>query len=230
MGKAMIIAEIGINHNGDMNLAHRLIDAAVKAKADAVKFQLFHIERLKQYQLNEAQMKLLFNYCKECGIDFLCTPFDKEAVDALEELVPLYKIGSGQANDQSFVEYVALKGKPIILSTGMSEFSDIRHSIANVEVPVTLLHCVSLYPTPPEKANLRRMQEMMLSFSCPVGYSDHTEGIEISLAAVALGAKVIEKHITLDKSMEGPDHKASITPEELTALVVGIRKIEAACL
>ena len=219
-----IIAEAGINHNGDMSLALKLIDAAVEAKADAVKFQLFHVERLKQYQLNEVQMRTLKSYC-DGKIEFLCTPFDRAAVDTLDKLVSTFKIGSGQAN-QDFLSYVSAKGKPMIISTGMSELSEIRHSVSDVEVPFTLLHCVSLYPTPPEKADLQRMLTMKRGFSCPIGYSDHTEGIDIALAAVALGAAVIEKHVTLDKSMQGPDHKASITPEELKALVKGVKRIE----
>ena len=224
----MIIAEIGVNHNGDMSLARVLIDECVKAGADAVKFQLFHIEKYKHLQISESQVELLHYYCQDRNIEFLCTPFDIQAVDFLAGLVPIFKIGSGQSNDQDFVDHVASKGKPIILSTGMSEFSDIRNVLGNVEVPVTLLHCVSLYPTSPEKANLRRMQEMMLNFSYPIGYSDHTQGIDIALAAKALGAKIIEKHVTMDKDMDGPDHKSSITPEELGDLVRGVKSIESA--
>ena len=233
-----IIAECGINHNGDMSLALKLIDAAVKAKADAVKFQLYKSEllvpegekreMLRQYQLSPVQMRTLHSYCHQYGIEFLCTPFDIDSVDALEKLVKTYKIGSGQANDIMFLDHVASKEKPIILSTGMSDFADIRHVLGALDMPVTLLHCVSLYPTPPEKANLQRMIQMQESFAAPIGYSDHTEGIDIALAAVALGAVVIEKHLTLDKSMPGPDHKASITPDELVALVAGARRIEAA--
>ena len=223
-----VIAEAGVNHQGDMSMALRLIDAAVAATADAVKFQLFHLEQYKHLQLDAVQMRTLKSYCDQYKITFLCTPFDKEAVDDLEKLVPVYKIGSGQAKDVDFLTHVNSKGKPIILSTGMAELSDIRHSLTVVDVPVTLMHCVSLYPTPPEKADLRRMQAMMKGFALPLGYSDHTEGIDIALAAVSLGATVIEKHLTLDKSMEGPDHKASITPDELKALVKGIRNIEAA--
>ena len=224
-----IIAEAGINHNGDMSLALKLIDAAVEAKANAVKFQLFRIEQYKNYQLTPVQMRTLESYCQQYGIQFLCTPFDKQCVDDLENIVEMYKIGSGQSKDLDFLAYVSSKGKPIVLSTGMSEFSDIRHSLTVIDVPVTLLHCVSKYPTEAKDANLVKMLRMMETFSCPVGYSDHTEGIDISLAAVALGATVIEKHLTLDKSMEGPDHKASITPQELKDLVKGIRRIESAC-
>ncbi len=233
-----IIAEAGINHNGDMSLALRLVDEAAAAGADAVKFQLYDSENLappgekrdmlKTYQLTAAHMQMLCAYSRQKGIEFLCTPFDEQSADALEPLVSRYKIGSGQANDVHFLCHVASKGKPIILSTGMSEFADIRHVLGAIDVPVTLLHCVSQYPTPPEKANLARMVQMKRSFAAPIGYSDHTEGIAVALAAVALGAEVIEKHITLDKFMPGPDHKASITPAELVSLVAGIREIEKA--
>lgn len=235
----MIIAEAGINHNGDMSLALRLINAAVEAGADSVKFQLYKSEKiappgekrdmLRQFQFHVEQMATLKRYCDDFGIEFMCTPFDVESVDELEPLVKRYKIGSGQANDIMFLDHVASKEKPIILSTGMSEFPDIRHVLGALDMPVTLLHCVSIYPTPPEKANLQRMIQMQKSFSLPIGYSDHTEGIDIALAAVALGAVMVEKHLTLDKSMPGPDHKASITPDELKALVHGARRIKSAC-
>lgn len=223
----MIIAEAGINHNGDMSLAKRLVDVSVEAGADAVKFQLFHIEHLKWCQLSETQIGDLAEYCKG-RIEFLCTPFDKESVDFLTPLVKSFKVGSGQAKDLDFLSYVGSKGLPVILSTGMVEVSEIRHSLTVLDVPVTLLHCVSLYPTPPEKADLGRMVHLQRNFSCPVGYSDHTEGIDIALAATALGAVIIEKHLTLDKTMDGPDHKASITPDELNALVKGVRNIQLA--
>lgn len=236
----MIIAEAGINHNGDLGLAMRMIDAAIEAGADAVKFQTYKAERLappgakrdmlKRCELNEAKTRTLKDYCDRRALLFLSTPFDKDSVDFLDGLVPMFKIGSGQSNDSDFLEHVSKKGKPMLISTGMSEFSDIRRSLAAVKAPVTLLHCVSKYPTPAKEANLRRMQNMMFSFPHPVGYSDHTEGIEIALAAKALGAVVIEKHITLDKGMEGPDHRASITPEELKALVLGVKKIEQSLL
>ena len=234
----MIIAEGGINHNGDMSLALRLVDAAVRAGADAVKFQLYQAELLapegekrellRQCQLTPVQMRTLHSYCTEKKITFLCTPFDKESADHLEKLVPFYKIGSGQGKDLDFLFHVSAKGKPMMISTGMMDFADIRHSLTVVLPEVTLMHCASLYPTPPEKADLHRMQKMMRDFAYPVGYSDHTEGIAIALAAVALGATVIEKHLTLDKSMLGPDHRASITPDELTALVKECREIELA--
>ena len=235
----MIIAEIGINHQGNWTIARELALIASECHADAVKLQTYKAEllappgpkrdMLKKYELSKEDTIRIKRYCEGLGIMFLSTPFDKESVDFLDQLVPMFKIGSGQTNDADFVEYIAKKKKPMIVSTGMSEFSDIRHVLSRVEVPVTLLHCVSQYPTKPEDADLRRLQRMMLQFSCPIGYSDHTEGIEICLAAKALGASVIEKHITLDKNQEGPDHKCSATPEEFKALVKGIRKIELAC-
>lgn len=232
----MIIAEAGINHNGDMGIARSLIDSAASAGADAVKFQNYRAELLappgqfrellKSCQLTQGNTELLAHYCKDRNITFLSTPFDKDSADLIEALVPMFKIGSGQSNDLDFLRHVSRKRKPMIISTGMSEFPDIRRALTVVDVPITLLHCVSLYPAPPEKADLGRMCRMMREFSFPVGYSDHTEGIEIALAAKELGAVVLEKHITLDKNMDGPDHKASITPEELKALVLGIKKIE----
>ena len=223
-----IIAEIGINHNGRLDLALDLIDAAARAGADAAKFQLFHMEHLKQYQLDEKQIAFLARACHHRGIEFLCTPFDRQAVDFLTPLVSQFKIGSGQANDPDFVAYVVSKGLPVILSTGMSDVTKIRQVLDRMLGPFSLLHCVSLYPTPPEKANLRRIDQLRYDFGCKVGYSDHTEGIDIALAAVALGAHIIEKHVTLDKTMEGPDHRASITPDELRNLVIGARNIEKA--
>ena len=223
----MIIAEIGVNHNGDMSIAKYLISEAINAGADAVKFQLFHIEKYKNLQLSEAQIKELHDFCHG-EIEFLCTPFDHEAIDFLEPLVSRYKVASGQANDVQFLEHINSKGKPVILSTGMSEFADIRHSLAVLDIPVTLLHCVSLYPTPPEKAALWRIKAMQDAFSCPIGYSCHVPGINMALAAKTLGATVIEKHLTFDKNAQGPDHSSSILPEELMALVRGCKEIDVA--
>ena len=231
----MIIAEIGINHNGDMSLAKTLINAAANAGADCAKFQAYKSEvwappgakrdMLKKYELSNEHLTYMKQLCDRAEIEFLCTPFDKERADFIDPLVKEFKIGSGQANDLDFLAHVSSKGKPIILSTGMSSFEDIRHSLTVIDVPVTLLHCVSLYPTAPNEAKLGRMVEMQNAFSYQIGYSDHTEGIAISLAAKALGAVVIEKHITLDKAMDGPDHAASITYSELKALVDGCRRI-----
>ena len=253
-----VIAEAGVNHNGDLKMARELIDAAVDAGADAVKFQTFQADRLvmpdapkAEYQLQntrkaESQLEMLRrlelsadahrelqSYCHQRGIVFLSTPFDEEAADLLEELgVPAFKISSGDLTNSPLLEYVALKGKPIILSTGMSEISELIEAVsvlnsAGCETPI-LLHCVSNYPANAAEVNLRAMQTMHAAFDLPVGFSDHTEGIDISLAAVALGACVIEKHFTLDRTLPGPDHRASLEPGELRQLVRSIRRIESA--
>ncbi len=253
-----VIAEAGVNHNGDLQMARALIDVAVEAGADAVKFQTFSAERLvttdapkAEYQLQttgdtESQFEMLKrlelsadahrqlqSYCKERGIIFLSTPFDEEAVDLLDELgVPAFKISSGDLTNSPLLEYVASKGKPVILSTGMSELSELIEAVsvlntAGCENPV-LLHCVSSYPADPAEINLRAMNTMRSAFDVPVGFSDHTVGIHISLTAVALGACVIEKHFTLDRTLPGPDHRASLEPAELRELVQSIRMVESA--
>ncbi len=253
-----VIAEIGVNHNGDLTMARALIDVAVEAGADAVKFQTFRADRLvtpdapkAEYQLQttgDAQSQLemlrrlelsadahreLHSYCEERGIIFLSTPFDEEAVDQLDELgVPAFKISSGDLTNSPLLEYVASKSKPVILSTGMSELSELIEAVsvlntAGCENPV-LLHCVSNYPAQPAEVNLRAMQTMRSAFDVPVGFSDHTEGIDVALAAVALGACVIEKHFTLDRTLPGPDHRASLEAGELRELVRSIRRVESA--
>jgi N-acetylneuraminate synthase len=253
-----VIAEAGVNHNGDLKLARALIDVAVEAGADAVKFQTFRAERLAtpdapkaEYQVQttgnaEAQFEMLRRlelsadahrelqaYCHERGIIFLSTPFDEEAVDLLDELgVAAFKISSGDLTNSPLLEHVASKGKPVILSTGMSELSELIEAVsvlntAGCENPV-LLHCVSNYPADPAEVNLRAMQTMRSAFDVPVGFSDHTQGIDVALAAVALGACVIEKHFTLDRTMPGPDHRASLEPTELRELVRSIRRVETA--
>jgi len=253
-----VIAEAGVNHNGDLKAARDLIDVAVSAGADAVKFQTFRAELLAtpdapkaEYQLQttgtaESQLEMLRGlelstdahrelqaYCRERSIIFLSTPFDEEAVDLLDELgVPAFKISSGDLTNSPLLEYVAGKGKPVILSTGMAEISELIEAVsvlnsAGCENPI-LLHCVSNYPAEPAEANLRAMQTMRAAFNLPVGFSDHTEGIDVSLAAVALGACVIEKHFTLDRTLPGPDHRASLEPAELHQLVQSIRRIESA--
>ncbi|HEY0366982.1 MAG TPA: N-acetylneuraminate synthase [Pyrinomonadaceae bacterium] len=253
-----VIAEAGVNHNGDLKVARALIDVAVEARADAVKFQTFRADRLAtadapkaEYQLRttgneEAQFEMLRrlelsadahrelqSYCHERGMIFLSTPFDEEAVDLLDELgVPAFKISSGDLTNSPLLEYVASKGKPVILSTGMSELSELIEAVsglntAGCETPI-LLHCVSNYPADPAEVNLRAMQTMRAAFDVPVGFSDHTEGMDISLAAVALGACVIEKHFTLDRTLPGPDHRASLEPAELRELVRSIRRVETA--
>jgi len=253
-----VIAEAGVNHNGNLNLAHQLVDVAVEAGADAVKFQTFQADHLvmpdapkAEYQLRttgntESQLEMLRrlelsgdahrelqSYCHKREIIFLSTPFDEQAVDLLDELgVPAFKISSGDLTNSPLLEYVALKEKPVILSTGMSEISELIEAVsvlnsAGCENPI-LLHCVSNYPAKASEANLRAMQTMRAAFDLPVGFSDHTEGIDISLAAVALGACVIEKHFTLDRTLPGPDHRASLEPGELHQLVQSIRRIESA--
>lgn len=253
-----VIAEAGVNHNGDLKMARALIDVAVETGADAVKFQTFQADRLvtanapkAEYQLQttgaaESQLELLRRFelsadahrelqahCHERGIIFLSTPFDEEAVDLLHELnVPAFKISSGDLTNSPLLEYVASKGKPVILSTGMSELSELIEAVsvlnmAGCENPV-LLHCVSNYPAEPAEVNLRAMQTMRSAFDVPVGFSDHTEGIDVALAAVAMGACVIEKHFTLDRTLPGPDHRASLEPAELRDLVRSIRRVEIA--
>ena len=253
-----MIAEAGVNHNGDLKRARALIDVAVEAGADAVKFQTFQADRLAtpdapkaDYQLrttgdSESQLDMLRrlelspdahrelqSYCHERGIIFLSTPFDDVAVDLLDELgVPAFKISSGDLTNSPLLEHVASKGKPVILSTGMSELSELIEAVsvlntAGCENPV-LLHCVSNYPADAAEVNLRAMQTMRSAFDVPVGFSDHTEGIDVALAAVALGACVIEKHFTLDRTLPGPDHRASLEPAELRELVRSIRRVETA--
>lgn len=253
-----VIAEAGVNHNGDLKMAQALIDVAAAAGADAVKFQTFRADLLAtanapkaEYQLQttgdaESQFEMLRrlelsadahrelqSYCHERGVIFLSTPFDEEAVDLLDELgVPAFKISSGDLTNSPLLEYVASKGKPVILSTGMSELSELIEAVsvlntAGCENPV-LLHCVSNYPAGASEVNLRAMQTMRSAFDVPVGFSDHTEGIDVALAAVALGACVIEKHFTLDRTLPGPDHRASLEPAELRELVQSIRRVEAA--
>jgi len=253
-----VIAEAGVNHNGDLELARRLVDVAAEAGADAVKFQTFRADRLvsptapkaayqrqttdagesqldmlRRLELSPAAHRELNDYCRQRGLIFLSTPFDEESADLLDELdVLAFKIGSGEVTNHPFLEYVARKGKPIILSTGMSYLSEVDEAVrvlrdAGCE-QLILLHCVSSYPAAPADANLKAIQTLAAAFGVPVGYSDHTPGIEVALAAVALGACVIEKHFTLDRNLPGPDHRASLEPPELRALISGVRTVERA--
>ena len=254
----LVIAEAGVNHNGDMELAKQLIDRAAEAGADAVKFQTFKAERVATpdapkavYQLQttaaaESQLDMLHRlelapkayrelqaYCQQRGVVFLSTPFDEESADLLDALeVPLFKIASGEITNWPFLEYVARKGKPLILSTGMSYLSEVDEAVRVIykagNDQLVLLHCVSDYPANPADANLRAMHTMATALQVPVGYSDHTPGIAVALAAVALGACVIEKHFTVDKNLPGPDHRASLEPSELRAMITGIRTVEQA--
>lgn len=253
-----IIAEAGVNHNGNLDLATKLVDVAVKAGADAVKFQTFKAERLvssiaplADYQraatkANESQLDLLrqlelsYNdhrflqdYCQEKKMVFLSSPFDIESADFLNDLdVPAFKVGSGEITNIPLLKHIAQFRKPIILSTGMSYLSEVDEAVRIIRQTennqLVVLHCVSNYPADSADVNLRAMQTMFSAFQLPVGYSDHTLGTEVSLAAVALGADIIEKHFTLDHDLPGPDHQASLIPAELSALIKGIRMVEAA--
>ena len=252
-----VIAEAGVNHNGTVELAKQLIDAAARAGADAVKFQTFRaaklvtaaapkakyqvantgsaesqFQMLQKLELTLEEFRALADHCKLRGITFLSAPFDEESVDLLQSLdVPAYKIPSGELTNGPLLQYIAGKGRPIILSTGMSTLSEVGtaveiiHRAGNTEL--ALLHCTSNYPTPPEQVNLLAMDTMRREFALPVGYSDHTQGITIPIAAVARGACVIEKHFTLDRNLPGPDHVASLEPNELAAMVTAIRSVEA---
>jgi len=247
-----VVAEAGINHNGDIKLAKRLVDVAVDARADAVKFQTFKTEKfisknivipkhiksaesffetIRKLELSEKDHYELSGYCKQKGIIFMSTPLDNSCVDLLDTIgVPVFKIASCDLNNLPLVKYIAKKRKPIILSTGMGTMEEIKEAVEAIESNgnnnLILLHCVSAYPPKVEEINLKAMETLRNVFKLPVGYSDHTIGINISLAAVALGAKVIEKHFTLDKKMDGPDHAASANPKELKNLISGIREIE----
>lgn len=258
MAHTFIIAEIGVNHNGSLDLARQLIDAASRAKADAVKFQTFRAEdlvtpdarkadyqientgdagnqfdMLKALELSEDQFRELVEYCGKVGIQFLSTPFSEDAADLLERVgVDAFKISSGDLTHLPMLAHISRKGKPIILSTGMGNISDIEAALDVIKAaghaPVSLLHCVSNYPAAAKDCNLAAIDTMARAFALPVGWSDHTEGAAISWAAVARGATIIEKHITLDRNLPGPDHKASMEPSEFSDFVAGIRAIEAA--
>ncbi len=255
--QCFIIAEAGVNHNGNINLAKKLVDKACEAGVDAIKFQTFKAENLvtkeapkAEYQKNTTgngsqfemlkKLELSFedhislkNYCTEKGIIFISTPFDFESVDLLEKIdVPIYKVSSGDLTNLPLLKYIANKNKPIILSTGMANLGEVEEAVEAIykigNKNLILLHCTSNYPTAYEDVNLRAMVTMKEAFKLPIGYSDHTIGIEVPIAAVTLGAKVIEKHFTLDKAMDGPDHRASLEPDKLKMMVDGIRNIEKA--
>ena len=251
-----IIAEAGVNHNGNMNLAEQLIDIAAAAGADAVKFQTFKADRLatpdapkaeyqkltsdageSQYQmlrrleLSAEAHRHLLAHCAANNILFLSTPFEEESADLLEALgVTMFKVPSGEITNLTFLAHLARKGKPLIVSTGMSTLDEVEQAVQTIcgagNPAVALLHCVSNYPADPATTNLRAMDTLAATFHVPVGYSDHTLGNEVAFAAVARGARIIEKHFTLDRTLPGPDHTASSEPAELKSLVQGIRKIE----
>lgn len=258
MDKVFIIAEAGVNHNGDIETAKKLIDVAADAGADAIKFQTFKAEKLvcrttekaayqfkattksetqydmlKNLELTEHMHRELMQYCDKRKIIFLSTPFDLDSIKLLSKLgIQVFKVPSGEITNYPYLCKVAEQQKKVILSTGMSSMDEVRDAVKilkdNGADDIIVLHCNSQYPTPESDVNLLAMVKMQEELRLPVGYSDHTQGIEVPIAAVALGAMVIEKHFTLDKNMEGPDHKASIEPYELKRLVEGIRKIEIA--
>jgi N,N'-diacetyllegionaminate synthase len=253
---AFIIAEAGVNHNGDMDLAKRLIEVAAAAGVDAVKFQTLNaaryisryapkaryqlavtnedesqVEMVSKYELSREQHVELMQCCAERNLHFFSTAFDELGVDLLAELgVACFKIPSGEITNLPLIEHIAAKGKPVILSTGMSSIGEVEKAVATMAIngvrDIALLHCVSNYPALPEDANLRAMQTMERAFNLPVGYSDHTSGVEIAVAAVALGACIIEKHFTIDNELPGPDHQASLEPDELRSLVISVRNVE----
>jgi N-acetylneuraminate synthase/N,N'-diacetyllegionaminate synthase len=247
-----IIAEIGANHNRDMNTAKKLIDFAAESGADAVKFQTYKAEKLyskkaprfskdktdpfnliKSVELPREWHRGLFDYAVNKNLHFISSPFDYEAVDILNDLgVPAFKVASFEITDLELIKYVAKKGKPIIISTGMANMEEIKEALHTARSQgnddVILLHCNSLYPTPPELVNLNAIETMRKVFKIPIGFSDHTTGIHIPIAAVAKGAKIIEKHFTLDRNMKGPDHSFAIEPYELIQMVKNIRDLEKA--
>lgn len=260
MGKTLIIAEAGVNHNGSIEIAKQLVDVAAEAGVDYVKFQTFSADRLvskdalmaeyqknnmhkastqyemlKKLELSSAQHKILIEYCAMKGVRFLSTAFDLESIDFLGDLhLGIWKVPSGEITNYPYLKRIAGYHEPVILSTGMSVYGEILDAV-NLLVDngiskdmITILHCNTEYPTPMEDVNLHAMQFLKEKFSIRVGYSDHTKGIEVPVAAVALGATVIEKHFTLSRSMEGPDHKASLEPDELKTMVTSIRNIEKA--
>ena len=258
--KTLIIAEAGVNHNGDLALARQLIDVAAEAGADLVKFQTFSADRLvtahakkadyqtqttdagesqhamiRRLELTRDMHEALIAHCKSRGIQFFSTGFDPESIDLLAELgLDRFKIPSGEITNLPYLRHVGRYGKPVILSTGMATLGEIEAALEVLEQAgtprdrITVLHCNTEYPTPMADVNLRAMLTIRDAFGVAVGYSDHTSGIEVAIAAVALGATVIEKHFTLDRNLPGPDHKASLEPDELKAMVAAIRNIEQA--
>ena len=256
--KVFIIAEAGVNHNGSLDMAYQLIDVAKDTGADAVKFQTFkaenvvskladkaeyqkkttgsdksQLEMIKKLEVSFDDFIKLKKYCDKKGIMFLSTPFDYQSIDFLYDLVDRYKIPSGEIINHPYLKHIAAKNKPIIMSTGMANLGEVEEAVntiksVNSEAKISLLHCTTNYPTPYDEVNLKAMQTLAVAFKLPVGYSDHTLGIEVPVAAVAMGAKIIEKHFTLDKKLSGPDHKASLEPSELKEMVKAIRNIEMA--
>jgi N-acetylneuraminate synthase len=255
-GHCFVIAEAGVNHDGDVDKALALVDAAAKAGADAIKFQTFAADRLvtadapkaryqerdasssqhemlRRLELGRSDYERLADHAHRKGITFLSSPFDEESADLLQELdVSAFKIPSGELINLPFLRHVAAKHRPMIVSTGMATLEEVRAAVGAIDdagcEDVALLHCVSAYPAAPREANLRAIATLRDAFHIPVGWSDHTLGTEVALAAAALGADIIEKHLTLDHTAPGPDHAASLEPEEFAAMVRGIRIVESA--
>ena len=251
-----IIAEAGVNHNGDVHLAEQLIEVAADAGADAIKFQTFTADKvvtanadkaayqkkttsasesqydmIKRLELSAQDFKHLATYAKNKNIVFLSSPFDKESVDFLDDLnVPAFKVASGEITNVDLLRYIARKGRPILLSTGMSSLGDIEQALNDVRQSgasdVMLLHCTTNYPAQPAELNLRAIDTLRHAFALPVGFSDHSVGITASIAAVVLGACVIEKHVTISRELPGPDHKASAEPAQFREMVEAIRYVE----
>ena len=258
MKKTTIIAEAGVNHNGSLKKAIKLIDIAAKSGADIIKFQSFtaenvvtrnakkanyqkistvkdesQLQMLKKLELNLKSHKKIISHCKKVGIEFLSSPFDNESISLLKKLrVKRFKVPSGEINNLPYLRKIGKIGKPVILSTGMSSINEIKKAIkiltnsGTKKKLITVLHCNTDYPTKYQDVNLKAMLAIKEKLNVNIGYSDHTLGIEIPIAAVAMGATIIEKHFTLDKNSSGPDHKSSLSPKELKKMILSIRKIE----
>ena len=258
--RTLVIAEAGVNHNGDLELAKKLVDAASHAGADVVKFQTFQANQLATQHAEQASYQQqalgksmsqqemlqllelkpehhfeLINYCQKLCIEFLSTAFDSPSIELLATMkLNRWKIPSGEITNLPYLRQIGRQGQPVILSTGMANLGEIEDALAVLEQAgtsrdqITVLHCTTEYPAPPEEVNLRAMITMAQAFGVAVGYSDHTDGIAVPIAAVAMGATVIEKHLTLDRNLPGPDHKASLEPNQFAAMVHGIRTIEQA--
>jgi N-acetylneuraminate synthase len=253
-----VIAEAGVNHNGSLDMALELVRKAAEAGADAVKFQTFkaenlvsesapmakyqkenlrsnggQLEMLRKLELTAEEFHHIYTACHDHGIQFLSTPFDMESARLLDGMgVPAFKVGSGEITNLPFLHALASLGKPILLSTGMSDMVEVEAAVSTIraagDFPLAIMHCTSAYPAPAESCNLRAMDSLTKTFAVPVGYSDHTVGWDVCLAAVSLGATILEKHFTLDPSLPGPDHRASLDPAQLKKMIQEIRRVESA--
>lgn len=260
MNKVFVIAEAGVNHNGSLDLAKRLVDIAVEAGADAVKFQTFKADKLvskgaqkavyqrqttsanetqhemiRKLELDESAHRAIISHCNEKRIMFLSTPFDHDSIDMLNDLgMSIFKVPSGEITNLPYLRHVGSLGKEVILSTGMADLGEIEDALDVLLISgiprdkITVLHATTEYPCPVDEVNLQAMQTIRHAFDVKVGYSDHTQGIDVPIAAVAMGACVIEKHFTLDRTMEGPDHKASLEPQQLKEMIIAIRRVSRA--